>query len=484
MSKTRIQRGVESLREQGTRNAAFYLFCAFIISYFARFAKRMPALGALHVDLVLAGITLAAIVFAGRKATSRPAGQTHMDPVAKRLWILLGYIVLTIPFVEWPGSVLHNLESYAKSVCFFFFVVATVDTTRKLGTLLAVYTATQVWRVLEPLYMHLRSGYWGDITSLGNWEYMDRLSGSPYDIINPNGLGFVVIMTLPMLHFLIKPDSTARRMVWAAVALGMCYALVLSASRSGFLALVFLCLFVIWRSKHRAAWLAVAVLGATLALALMTDLQRERYVSIFSHSAKGGATAELRITGVIGDLKVSLRRPLFGHGLGTSREANANFRGRDQLSHDLYTETAEELGYVGLVLVLALIGSFLRACWTARQVVGAAPTTDERLRFLHVVAGTLVVVVAVDLFFSFAAFGLGEPYWYFIGGLSVVTARLAGKLSPETANLATGKRGGAATIWRVRGRRRARQPRRGAAPGLGARQGRSMRGAPRRAIAT
>ncbi len=93
-------------------------------------------------------------------------------------------------------------------------------------------------------------------------------------------------------------------MVWAAVALGMCYALVLSASRSGFLALVFLCLFVIWRSKHRAAWLAVAVLGATLALALMTDLQRERYVSIFSHSAKGGATAELRITGVIGDLKV------------------------------------------------------------------------------------------------------------------------------------------------------------------------------------
>ena len=74
-----------------------------------------------------------------------------------------------------------------------------------------MYTATQVWRVLEPLYMHLRSGYWGDFTSLGNWEYMDRLSGSPYDIINPNGLGFVIIMTLPLLHFLISPDTTARR---------------------------------------------------------------------------------------------------------------------------------------------------------------------------------------------------------------------------------------------------------------------------------
>jgi hypothetical protein len=43
-----------------------------------------------------------------------------------------------------------------------------------------------------------------------------------------------------------------------------------------------------------------------------------------------------------------------------------------------------------------------------------------------------VVVVAVDLFFSFAAFGFSEPYWYFFGGLSVVTARLALKLAPAT----------------------------------------------------
>jgi hypothetical protein len=392
-----------------------------------------------------------------------------MDPVAKRLCILLAYIVVTIPFVEWPGSVLHNFESYLKSVCFFFFVVATVDTTRKLKTLLTVYTATQVWRVIEPLLMHVKSGYWGDYTSLGNWEYMDRLSGSPYDIINPNGLGFVVIMTLPMLQFLVKPDTPIRRMIWAALAGAMCYALVLSASRSGFLALVFLCLFVAWRSKHRVAWLAMGILGATLALALMTNLQRERYVSIFSHNAPGGATAELRVTGVLGDLRVSLRRPLFGHGIGTSREANAHFRDADMPSHDLYTETAEELGYVGLILVLALIWSFLRACWTAQRVASAAPTTDEHLRFLNVVARSLVAVVAVDLFFSFAAFGLDEPYWYFIGGLSVATARLAAKLSPATAGLVPGKRA-ARAIWRLPTGRSMRATRRAAARGdLGAR---------------
>ena len=464
MRRTRIRREVQLLQDPGARNAAFYLLCVFLVSYFLHLTARVQVLGTLHLDLVLAAATALAIVLGGQG--TRSGSSAGMDPVAKRLWILGGYILVTIPFVEWPGSVLHNLETYAKSLCFFFFVVATVDTTRKLRVLLAVYVATQLWRVLEPLCMHVTSGYWGSATSLGNWESMDRLAGSPYDIINPNGLGFVIIMTLPLLHFLIKPDTTARRLLWGAVACAMCYALVLSASRSGFLAFVFLCLFVIWRSRYRAPLLAAAAVGAVVAFALMTDLQRERYLSIVSHHAPGAATAEARITGVIGDFEVSLRRPLFGHGLGTSREANAHFRGEDLPSHDLYTEAAEELGYVGLALLLSLLWSFVRACQKARQLVNAAPTTDERLRFLHEVADSLLVVVAVDLFFSLASFGLSEPYWYFVGGLSVVTARLAVEVAPPAVTDGSG-RGRKIALRESRVRPPARVLPSRAAPGVG-----------------
>lgn len=422
--------------ERGTRNVAFVLFCIFIVGYYLRLTVRVPLLGALHYDLVVAGVTALAVVFAGARPASDAAPETAT--VSKRLWILLGYIVVTIPFVEWPGSVVHNLETYVKSLCFYFFVVATVDTTRKLKILLGLYAATQLWRVLEPLYLHVRFGYWGSMTNIGNWETMNRLAGSRFDVINPNGLAFVIIMTLPLLHFVIKPDTMARRILWAAIAGAMVYALVLSASRSGFLAFIFLCLLAIWRSKNRALWLTAGVIGALLAVSSMTYLQRERYISIFSSDAPGAKTAENRINGVIGDFKVSLRRPLFGHGLGTSREANWNFRGADLPSHDLYTEAAEELGYIGLALLLALIWSFLRACWTAQQVVKATFSQDERLRFLHVVAASLVIVVAVDLFFSFAAYGLSEPYWYFFGGLSVVTVRLATKLSRSPAAVGPG----------------------------------------------
>jgi putative inorganic carbon (hco3(-)) transporter len=468
MRIARIRRPAERTDEVGTRNVAFVLFCAFLVSYFLHLTKRIPVLGKIHFDLLLAVVTALAIAFVRRArspARRKPAASlfAEMDPVTLRLWILVGYILATIPFVEWPGSVLHNLEPFGKSLSFFFFVVATVDTTRKLGVLLAVYAFTQVDRVLEPLYMHVTSGYWGAFTSLGNWEYMDRLSGAPWDIINPNGLGFVVIVTLPLLHFLIRPYGVLRRLVWVTVAGAMCYALVLSASRSGFLAFLFLCLLVIRRSRHRVALSAVAVAGGIIALSLMTGLEIDRYRSIVSKSAPGAATAQGRIEGVIEDFKVSLHRPLFGHGIGTSGEANVHFSGRDLISHNLYTEAAEELGYVGLAIWLAVLWSFIRACQIAQQTASAAGTADEKLRFLHNVADSLVVLVAVDLFFSFASYGLSEPYWYFYGGLTVVTARLAIKLAPGSAReKATAI--AARVAGRSFGRRAGRTPRRGRVP--------------------
>ena len=186
-------------------------------------------------------------------------------------------------------------------------------------------------------------------------------------------------MTLPLLHLIIKPETTAHRVALGALAVrhvlcagAECFAL--GVPRSGVPVLL-----LVWRSKHRARLSALPVRWwCWSALSLMTDLQRERYVSIFSHSAKGGQTAEPRINGVIGDFKVSLRRPLFGHGLGTSREANANFRGEDLPSHDLYLEAAEELGYVGLALVLALIWSFLQRLLDGAQHDRRLDTDDDR----------------------------------------------------------------------------------------------------------
>src|SRR2546430_5228451 len=197
MRNTRIQRAVHLPQEPGAGNAAFYLFCVFLVSYFLHLTARMQVLGTMHFDLMLAAATVLPISLGGRRST--PGWSAGMDPVAKRLWILVGYILVTIPFVEWPGSVLHNLEPYAKSLCFFFFVVATVDTTRKLRVLLTVYVATQLWRGLEPLFIPVTFRHSGAAPPLGDSGSTDRRARSAPCIIHPHGVRVAVLMTPPPL---------------------------------------------------------------------------------------------------------------------------------------------------------------------------------------------------------------------------------------------------------------------------------------------
>ena len=87
--------------------------------------------------------------------------------------------------------------------------------------------------------------------------------------------------------------------------------------------------------------------------------------------------------------------PSSGMGWELPARRTGTTRGKAIPSHNLYTEAAEELGYVGLALLLALIWSFLRACWAAQLALKEAPIQDERLMFLHTVATSLVAVVAV-----------------------------------------------------------------------------------------
>jgi putative inorganic carbon (hco3(-)) transporter len=408
----------------GHRDLAFLLFCVFLLSILLRLTVRLPGLGALRFDALLAVGVMAAIFFSPSEPRQDFAARsTKKHP----LTILAIYILVTLPFVQWPGSVLNTgLETFFKAVCFFFFVTATVTTPRKLKIVLALYTAAQVFRVLEPLYMHVTTGYWGSFTAMGagGWEYMDRLSGSPYDIINPNGLGFVVVTTLPLLHFLCAPTNGIRKIVWAMLAGALIYALVLSASRSSFLALIVLVLVVIYRSKRRLPLIVLAVVGSVIALGSMDDVQRDRYLSIVSQDTKNAGTAEGRLKGVLGDFEVALNRPLFGHGVGTSREANANFRGEDKLSHNLYTEVAQELGFVGLAIFLAVIAAFVRDCRAASQIASGNTAVHPDVAFLTLTSASLLVLIVVYLFFSLASYGFSEPYWYFIGGLAAATLRL------------------------------------------------------------
>ena len=173
--------------------------CVFVSSWFLHLGTRLPVLGLIRFDLILVGVLSYLALSTGRGGTT---GRTSTDSLLR---ILIAYSVLTIPFVEWPGSVINTgISNFIKGIVFYYFTIAFVRTEKDLKKLVLVFVACQLWRILEPLYLHVTEGYWGSGASMANWEHLDRLSGAPSDVVNPNGLAFIICTVLPFLYLAMR----------------------------------------------------------------------------------------------------------------------------------------------------------------------------------------------------------------------------------------------------------------------------------------
>jgi hypothetical protein len=94
----------------------FFLYLSFIISWFLRLTARLPALGAIRLDLVLIVGAFLIYLFFVEKEKVKGLG----NPVYRRLLLLVIVILAITPFAEWPGSVLRTgLLNFVKAIVFF-----------------------------------------------------------------------------------------------------------------------------------------------------------------------------------------------------------------------------------------------------------------------------------------------------------------------------------------------------------------------------
>ena len=394
----------------------FFFFIVFVTSWFLHLPTRYPMLGMVRFDVIVVAITVLATM-AGGLAPTRTAAEKRV-----RWWllVLVAYVFVSLPLVEWPGSVLNRgLEAFIKAAVFYFFTTHLVTTNRRLAVLLTVFIACQTFRVLEPLYLHQTQGYWGSKASMANWEFMNRLAGAPSDIVNPNGLAYVILTALSFSHFLMA--GPILRTAYVGLLPLHLYTLVLTGSRSGFLGLVAVYGVIWWRSPRKLLLTAIAGAVVLFALPRLDAVSLDRYASIFTSDARNASTADGRLAGVIKNFETAMRRPLFGHGLGTSAEANANFGGRAQPAHNLYAETAQELGFIGLGILVGLIVAMWRNTAETLKMLKQTQAAPFVLR----VANSLQLFLAMNLLFSLASYGLTSYEWYFMAGLSEVLARLS-----------------------------------------------------------
>jgi putative inorganic carbon (hco3(-)) transporter len=393
----------------------FVLYMAFLAFFYLRFAARFPPIAPFRPDMIMAILVTLSIV---------PYLSQRVDlfrlPAARALSMLILWIIVSMPFVQWPGSVLReNWFPFVKAVLLFYFTILVVDTPNRLRWAVFLFLGFQVFRILEPLYLNITQGYTGGRTHLGAGEFADRLSGAPADVINPNGLGFVIASCVVFIHFLLwKSPSKVLKLAYLMLMPAMLYALILSMSRGGFIALLVGGFLIFWQSRQKAALVVVAIAAVMFAWNVMTDVQRERYLSLVSPDTEQSAGVEGRLTGMTNEFKLGMNRPLFGHGLGTTPEAKVNvLGGKREASHSLYAELLIEIGIGGFVLFVLFLWRVHRLVRDNLEQLAHASESNPAFGFYSRLNGGLFVVFWVYAVYSLNYYGLSQDYWYLFAGL-------------------------------------------------------------------
>jgi O-antigen ligase len=381
-------------------------------------------LGVIRFDLVLICLIAVSSIIESKKKVDR------QDHSTKILYAIFIFIFITLPFVMWPGSVFRvGLLNYLKVVIFYFFTVSIINSEGRLKTLIFVFLACAIFRFLEPAFLHATTGYWGGTAMSifeGKLQALRRLSGAPSDVINANQLAWVVVSTIPFLYYLGWQGKFYLKILSAAVAPIAVYVLIRTGSRTGMVILFVTVIAMLYLGEKKIKRVAIGLMFlipvAFFIVGNMHPLLKTRYLSTIESNLPGSDTAEGRIRGFERGISTLGTRILIGHGLGTSRETNANLSGDDQTSHNLYLETIQELGIIGLVLFLIYVRGIYRNLRDAKTI-----TMDSvpGAQWLIALTKAIHVWIIMDLFYNIACFGLNSWEWYFFGGVSVAALRVA-----------------------------------------------------------
>ncbi|RYG18907.1 MAG: hypothetical protein EOO07_07930 [Chitinophagaceae bacterium] len=402
---------------------AFTLYMCYLVSFFIHIPSRIPVLGLLRIDLIL--VLFIFVLISGKKLH-----QQTTSPIPKLLFILLVYSILVIPFASWPGSVISKgIPEFIKAIIFFFFTYKLVLNEERLKKIIYLFILCNTFRVVEPLYLHITQGYWGSVTSFG-WDQVGRLAGAPKDVINANGLAFVIASILPFYHYIFGSKGFLSKLVYWSVLPILLYTMSLTLSRSGILAVVIIYGVIFLKSKRKLIFAALAVVGVIGFLSILDDVQRDRYLSIVDGDTKSSSSAEGRVSGWSRDFEVAMVKPIFGHGLGTSAEANWNIAGETHRSHNLWTEVLQELGFCGLIIWALYVKAIYQGFRVTNEAVKTATDTSP---FIKSCLPAMQVWLMMNFLFSFASYGLSSYEWYLFGAFSAVLQRIVHQPKEEVA---------------------------------------------------
>ena len=325
----------------------------------------------------------------------------RVSPVVGWAAALFGWAALGIATSDYQSAVASNLLEFAK-VCAVVLVAVNVVTTRTrlrlfLIVLLGCFALYPVRGALISFFVY--GG--GMLPGRASWNYIYS---------NPNDLAAFCLLQFSLAAGVFVSEQ--QRWARLAAGIGMIILpvlIVLTGSRGGFIALVVLAIVAFRKQIAKFKWLIAIGVVAALAYVVVPDVVWNRLGTIreadqintaSQKDAESSTAQRVEIWKVAST--IAIEHPLTGVGLGAYPDAHFEYAQRPQFdpiafghrdAHSTYLRLAAELGFVGLILFLGLVGSTIADAERTRR---AAIRTHPRLaaQLFYMEAGLFAYLVA------------------------------------------------------------------------------------------
>ncbi|PYT56238.1 MAG: hypothetical protein DMG43_00590, partial [Acidobacteria bacterium] len=213
---------------------SFFFVWLFTVAIYARPEDIFPSLGQLHLTLAFG--LCASLAYLGALLT----GQVHLVWTRELRIVLLltGWFVAGVPFAFWRGGSFQIVtQEWSKTLLIFFLLSQTLTT---IGRFRKV-----VWTII--LSELIVTGISIALSGNDTLRVGDRVFGISKGPLGWNYFGVSVALTIPYLGFLyLSRRSLLRTGLLIATAAVMMWMLVLTASRGGFLNVLFSIILTWW----------------------------------------------------------------------------------------------------------------------------------------------------------------------------------------------------------------------------------------------
>lgn len=298
-----------------------------------------------------------------------------------------------------------------------------------IAWLLTFFLVTTVAKLKRIMFIQASSVAVVSLAALIKGHNVPRLQGvigGSYS--NSNDFAFAIVLSMPFcLAFLVSARSVLRKAAWGICILIMTAALILTASRAGFIDLVLSGGVCLWHLgiKGRRAYLIFGVAVAAAALLAVAGGRLENRFSAMSDedtSSMAGSSYEARKALMEKSFDAIVEYPILGIGVDNF----AVYSGTWQEVHASYLQIAAEGGVLTLILYVMF---FYRGFKNLRQVFARGEDPEVRVFAAALLSSLIGFVVGA----CFAP----EAYQFFpyftVCYTSVLAALPSGKLASDSS---------------------------------------------------